>query len=90
MSSQFSSAIQGDLPYVRQLGGDALELERCFGVSMLWNVAPYAWTLDHLPEGVAERAWRALDRIVRTRPQHSDMIFSIWRKRGAAGWPTSS
>jgi SAM-dependent methyltransferase len=82
--------VKGDLPYVRQLGGDALELERCFGMSMLWNVAPYGWTLDHLPEGVAGRVWHALDRIGRNRPQHSDMIFSIWRKRGAAAWPTSS
>ncbi len=79
--------VKGDLPYVRALGSDVLELERCFGVSMLWNVAPYAWALDHMPERAADRLWHGLDRIVRSRPQHSDMIFSIWRKRGAASWP---
>jgi SAM-dependent methyltransferase len=82
--------VKGDLPYVKSLGGDDLVLERCFGVSMLWNVAPYAWTLDHLPQGIAEFVWRALDRIVRRRPQHSDMIFSIWRKRDSAVWPANS
>jgi len=82
--------VKGDLRYVRALGGDALELERCFGMSLLWNVLPYGWTLDHLAEGAAERVWRGLDRIARTRPQHSDMIFSVWRKRGAAPWPKTA
>jgi len=81
--------VKGDLPYVRSLGGDALELERCFGMSMLWNVAVYKWALDHMPEPAAEWIWHRLDRVVRSRPQHSDMIFSIWRKRGAASWPNS-
>ena len=82
--------VKGDLAYVRALGGDALELERCFGVSMLWNVAWYAWLLDRLPERSAEAVWWVLDRMVRNRPQHSDMIFSIWRKRGTPAWPTNS
>ena len=82
--------VKGDLPYVRLLGGDGLDLERCFGVSMLWNVGPYARVLDYLPEPAATRVWHALDRFVRNRPQHSDMIFSIWRKRSAAAWPTTN
>ncbi len=79
--------VKGDLPYIRTLGGGALELDRCFGMSLLWNVRYYGWALDHLPEGAAERVWRGLDWMVRARPQHSDMIFSVWRKRGAAPWP---
>ena len=68
----------------------ALELERCFGVSMLWNVEAFSWTLEHLPRRAGDRLWHGLDRFVRNRPRHSDMIFSVWRKRGAASWPATS
>lgn len=80
---------KGDLPYVRELGQDALELERCSGISMLWNFSRYGWVLDRLPEPGAGAIWRGLDRIVRTRPQHSDMIISVWRKPGATPWRTT-
>jgi len=82
--------VKGDLPYVRALGGEVLELERCFGVSMLWNVEAFSWTLEHLPGRAGDRLWHGLDRLVRHRPRHSDMIFSVWRKRGAAPWPATS
>jgi SAM-dependent methyltransferase len=80
---------KGDLPYVRRLGTGALELERCSGISMLWNFSRYGWVLDRLPEPIAAGVWRAFDRMVRGRPQHSDMIISVWRKPGARPWPTT-
>jgi SAM-dependent methyltransferase len=80
---------KGDLPYVRGLGGNALELEHCSGISALWNFSRYGWALDHLPEPAAAAIWRAFDRLVRTRPRHSDMIISVWRKPGATAWPTA-
>jgi SAM-dependent methyltransferase len=77
---------KGDLPYVRALGGSALTLDRCFGISMLWNFSRYGWVLDKLPERVASGVWHGLDAAVRRRPQHSDMIISVWRKPGATAW----
>jgi len=76
---------KGDLPYVRALGGDALQLERCFGISMLWNFTN-GWLLDQLPEPLGRGIWVALDGLVRKRPQHSDVIISVWRKPGARPW----
>ena len=81
--------VKGDLPFIAALGGDALALERCFGVSMLWLFSRYGRLLDALPERAASAVWNALDRYARGRPQQSDMIISVWRKPGAAGWPTS-
>jgi SAM-dependent methyltransferase len=80
--------VKGDLPYVRRLGGDWLELDRAWGISMLWLFSRYGQVLDRLPEGAARFIWRRLDGIARRRPQHSDMIISVWRKPGVAAWPT--
>lgn len=79
---------RGDLPYVRALGSGVLTLERCTGISMLWNFSRYGWMLDKLPESVASPIWRGLDAVVRSRPQYSDMIISVWRKPEATPWPT--
>jgi len=73
--------VKGDLAYVRSLHAGALSLERCFGLSFLWNVAPVTWLVDHLPERMASPLWHGMSRLVRTRPQHSDMIISVWRKK---------
>lgn len=73
--------VKGDLAFVRRLGGDELELERCVGMSLLWNVTTYGWLLDKLPETAAERAWRLLDGVARRRPGQADMIISVWRRR---------
>jgi SAM-dependent methyltransferase len=73
--------VKGDLPYVRALGGDALVLERTWGISLLWSVRPYGWALDRLPESLARSIWRGFDRLARSRPAHADMIISVWRKR---------
>jgi len=73
--------VKGDLPFVRALGGDALALERCFGVSMLWLLPRWGALLDRLPERAARAMWRALDRLARGRPQHADMIIAVWRKQ---------
>lgn len=79
---------RGDLPYIKLLGGEDLLLDRCFGISMLWNFSRYGWLLDTMPERLSSAVWHGLDRFVRNRPQHSDMIISVWRKPGAATWPT--
>lgn len=77
--------VKGDLPYVKSLGGDWLQLERCFGISMLWLMFGWGSLLDRLPERAARTMWAALDRYARVRPARSDMIISVWR-RPAASW----
>lgn len=79
--------VKGELGYVRSLGGDWLALDRCFGISMLWLFSRYGSVLDRLPERAARAIWSGLDRVARRRPQHADMIISVWRKPGAASWP---
>jgi SAM-dependent methyltransferase len=79
--------VRGDMPYIRSLGGDALVLDRCTGISMLWLLFGYGTFLDRLPERAARAIWNTFDRLARNRPQHSDMVISVWRKPGAPAWP---
>jgi SAM-dependent methyltransferase len=81
--------VKGDLAYVRSLGGDALELDRIWGVSLLWLFSRYGHALDLLPERAARTLWSGLDGVAHRWPQHSDMIISVWRKPGARPWPTT-
>ncbi|HYM15412.1 MAG TPA: methyltransferase domain-containing protein [Dehalococcoidia bacterium] len=82
--------VKGDLAYVRALGGSELEMERCFGISLLWNIEPVGWLLERLPERAATALWSALDRAARGRPAQADMIVSVWRKRRSGdGWTTA-
>lgn len=80
--------VKGDLPFVRSLGGEAMTLERCFGISLLWLFSRYGQALDLMPEHIASAIWRALDGLARTRPQHSDMIIAVWRKGEGGVWPS--
>jgi SAM-dependent methyltransferase len=75
--------VKGDLPYVQSLGGDELVLDRCFGISLLWLFSRYGAVLDRFPDRAARLIWRALDRLARKRPQDSDMIISVWRRKEA-------
>lgn len=75
--------VKGDLPYVRSLGGNVLELDRCFGLSILWLMFGWGSLLDRLPEGLARRAWASLNSFANRRPWHSDMIISVWRRPDA-------
>jgi SAM-dependent methyltransferase len=81
--------VKGDLPFVAGLGGEALTLDRCLGVSMLWLFSRYGRLLDALPERGASAIWNTLDRYARGHPAQSDMIISVWRKPGATGWPAT-
>ena len=79
--------VKGDLPYVRSLGSGALEVDRLWGISLLWLFSRYGQALDLMPQRAAGAIWGGLDRVARRRPQDSDMIISVWRKPGAAPWP---
>lgn len=82
--------VRGDLRYVRSLGGDALRIERCYGISLLWLCEPYGKLLDVLPERAARGLWRGMDRIARTRPRHADMIISTWRRTDTGTSPKTN
>jgi SAM-dependent methyltransferase len=72
--------VKGDLAFVRALGGRELVLHDLRGISLLWLFSRYGQVLDRLPPRVALRIWRTLDALARRRPQHADMIISVWRK----------
>jgi SAM-dependent methyltransferase len=82
--------IRGDLPFVESLGGDALVLERCVGMSLFWLFEPYAALLDALPERAAGALWRRFDRAARSRPRQADMIISTWRRSDSSTWPATT
>jgi len=72
---------KGNYQLVRSLGGQWLEMERCYGVSILWAVPRWSWLLERLPYSVAWAALRTLDRIAYRLPMMADMIISTWRPR---------
>lgn len=78
--------VRGDIHYVRSLGGRALELERCTGISMLWLMFGYSRLIDRVPDRPARSILKGLDRFARRHARHSDMIISVWRKPGAPAW----
>ena len=72
---------KGNYQFVRRLGGPWLEMERCFGVSLLWAVPRWSWLLERLPYPLACSALRTFDRIAYRLPALADMIVSTWRPR---------
>jgi SAM-dependent methyltransferase len=79
---------KGDLAFVCALGGRHLELERCYGISLLWLLKGWGekrWgdRLDELPPRLAATVLFGLDGIARRVPALADMIVSVWRHRRA-------
>jgi SAM-dependent methyltransferase len=74
--------VKGDLAFIRTLGGEDLALVRLRGISLLWLFSRYGALLDRLPEPAARTIWRGFDAVARGRPQHADMVISVWRKAG--------
>ena len=77
---------KGQLSFVRRLGGELLELERCYGISLLWllrhrRIFHWGKGLDLLPERLARMILVPLDRLAQAAPAHADMIVSVWRHR---------
>ncbi len=70
---------KGDLPFVRRLGGPHLQLERYYGLSLLWLLYRWGPMLDHLPSRVSQALLTGLDWVAYRRPSLADMIVSVWR-----------
>jgi SAM-dependent methyltransferase len=76
---------KGDLPFVRSLGGGALRLERCYGISLLWLLRAgtrWSWgkTLARWPRPLASSTLVTLDAFARRTPALADMIVSVWKR----------
>ena len=76
--------VKGDMAFIRALGGNVLALDHVRGISLLWLFSRYGQALDALPAGAARAIWRSLDAAARLRPEASDMIISVWRRREAS------
>ena len=75
---------KGTLGFVKALGGRELQLERCYGISMLWLLRAgerRSWgkALARWPEPLARSALVVLDRIAYRTPLFADMIVSVWK-----------
>jgi SAM-dependent methyltransferase len=77
---------KGEIGFVRDLGAPWLQLERCYGLSMLWLLRgrnDWRWGewLDGLPRGVTQGLLTLLDRCAYWAPSLADTIVSIWKPR---------
>ncbi|HXF51744.1 MAG TPA: class I SAM-dependent methyltransferase [Dehalococcoidia bacterium] len=72
--------VKGTYAYVRSLGSGTLELERCFGISLLWLFSRWGPLLDRLSLSVARAVWLALDAVAYRLPALADMMVSVWRR----------
>jgi SAM-dependent methyltransferase len=70
---------KGDLAFVQQLGSGRLRLERCYGISLLWQFPRWGRCLNVLPGRPAGIVLSALDRLAYRAPALADMIVSVWR-----------
>ena len=71
---------KGELSFVQQLGGDWLQLERCYGLSLFWQFPRWGALLDQLPTPMATGLWLGLNRIAYRLPSMADMIIAVWRR----------
>lgn len=76
---------KGELPFVRRLGGRWLQLERCYGVSLLWLLKDWDKWLEQMPRFLADPLLGALDRTAYWTPALADVIVSVWRPRNQQG-----
>lgn len=72
---------RGDLAFVRELGGPQLQLERCYGVSLLWLTYGWGSVLQRLPRPVRIALLSTLDKIAYGTPTVADMIVSVWQHK---------
>jgi SAM-dependent methyltransferase len=75
---------KGDIALVRALGARELRLDRCYGISLCWQLRRGGWSwgkwLDRRSQCFADIALAALDKIAYRAPVLADMIVSVWRR----------
>lgn len=71
---------EADLPTLKRLGQQWLELEEAYGVSLLFAFPGWGKLLRPLPYPAARAVLRGLDLIARVVPSASDYIITRWRR----------
>ena len=72
---------RGEPSFIRGLGGPSLELERFYGISLLWPVYGWEKVLERLPRSFTRGLLTTLDQIAYGAPAMADMIVSVWRRK---------
>lgn len=70
---------RGSYNVARRLGGRWMELEDCYGVSLLWLFPRWSRLVDRLPAALAWSTLEVMNRIARRLPMLADAIVCIWR-----------
>jgi SAM-dependent methyltransferase len=73
-----------DLRLVREQASRWLRLEVVRGVSLGWGLPLWARALGRLPEALAMRLLRGLDRLARVAPQLADVVVLAGRPRATS------
>jgi SAM-dependent methyltransferase len=70
---------KGDYRLVKRLGRPWLDMERCYGISLLWFFPRWKTIIDSIPYPLAWAVLRVVDRIAYRLPALADMVVSTWR-----------
>ena len=76
---------KGTYQVLKALGPPALELEACYGISMMWLFSRWTQLMEALPERIASMTLSGLDHVAYRTPALADILVSVWRPTGAKG-----
>lgn len=76
---------KGTYRLLRAMGGDGLEMEQLYGVSLFQFMDGWRDLLNRLPERVATAAWRIADRLAYFVPAAADLDVAVWRRSATSG-----
>lgn len=65
---------------MRALGTPWLELQECYGVSLLWGVPGWGWLLSKVPRPLSRVLLHGVNRIARRLPAIADVVIFVWRR----------
>lgn len=70
---------KGTYAVLKRLGRPGLELEACYGISIMWLFNRWTQLMEALPERLATFILESLDRIAYHAPALADILVSVWR-----------
>jgi SAM-dependent methyltransferase len=73
----------GDYEQAVALGRESLDLERAYGVSMLWMLPGWGRLLGYMPGKARGAALKGLDQAARRAPRLADCVVTVWRQKAA-------
>lgn len=75
---------KGTYQVLKGLGPPDLEMEACYGISLMWLFNRWTKLMEALPERLATAILNGLDRVAYRVPALADILVSVWRPAGAA------